>query len=240
MRNAFKPIAKENLADRVARRIREMIQTGGYAKGDRLPSIMEMARRFQVGHPSVREALKRLQAIGVVEVRHGSGVYVTRSHDVLLLAAPDYSGQVTKKLLVDLVEARMALEPYSIMLAADHASGADFSEMRRLLDSAGENLGNDEILNAINMSFHREIARASGNTVLAQITEVLRSLFSEEQRLILGIHGPRARDHQEHLSILEALEKRDADLCVARMRAHLEGVRDAILGWDPEDHPLED
>jgi GntR family transcriptional repressor for pyruvate dehydrogenase complex len=201
---------------------------------------MEMARRFQVGHPSVREALKRLEATGVVEVRHGSGVYVSRNHEVLLLAAPDYSGEVTKKLLVDLVEARMALEPYSIVLAARNATAEDFAEMRRLLDTAGENLANDELLNTVNMSFHREIARASGNTVLAQITDVLRSLFSEEQRLILGIHGPRARDHQEHLGILEALEKRDVDLCVERMRSHLEGVREALVNWDPEHHPLED
>jgi GntR family transcriptional regulator, transcriptional repressor for pyruvate dehydrogenase complex len=240
MQNAFKPVAKESLADRLARRIQELIQTRGYAEGDRLPSIMEMARRFQVGHPSVREALKRLQAIGVVEVRHGSGVYVRRSHDVLVFAAPSYSGEVTKKLLVDLVEARIALEPHSIVLAARNASAEDLAEMRRLLDTAGENLGNSELLNSVNMSFHREIARASGNTVLAQITDVLRSLFSQEQRLILGIHGPRARDHEEHLGLLEALEKRDAELCEERMRSHLAGVRDAILKWDPVHHPLED
>jgi GntR family transcriptional repressor for pyruvate dehydrogenase complex len=239
MQDAFKPIAKESLADRLARRIRDLIQSGGYAEGDRLPSIMEMARRFQVGHPSVREALKRLQTTGVVEVRHGSGVYVSRSHDVLVLAAPDYSGEVTKKLLLDLVEARMAIEPYSVMLAAKNASAEHFAEMHRLLDTAGENLENDEVLNAVNMGFHREIARASGNTVLSQITDVIRGLFSREQRLILGIHGPRTRDQREHLDLLEALEKRDADLCVARMRAHLEGVRDAILTWDPEHHPLE-
>jgi GntR family transcriptional repressor for pyruvate dehydrogenase complex len=239
MEDAFKPVAKESLADRLARRIRELIQTRGYAEGDRLPSIMEMARRFQVGHPSVREALKRLQAIGVVEVRHGSGVYVKRSHDVLLLAAPYYSGDVTKKLLLDLVEARMALEPYSITLAARNGSAEDLAEMRRLLDTAGANLDNGELLNSVNMSFHREIARASGNTVLAQITDVLRSLFSREQRLILGIHGLPERDHREHMGILEALEKGDPDLCAERMRSHLEGVRHDILKWDPERQPLE-
>jgi GntR family transcriptional repressor for pyruvate dehydrogenase complex len=239
MQDAFTPIPKQNLADQLARRIRELIRTGGYDNGDRLPSIMEMARRFKVGHPSVREALKRLQALGVVEVRHGSGVYVRRSHDVLMVAAPDYPGEVTKKLLLDLVEARIAIEPYSIMLAAKSASAENLAEMRRLLDAAGKNLENGEFLNPVNMGFHQEIARASGNTVLSQITDVIRGLFSQEQRLILGIHGPRIRDHQEHLGLLEALEQRDADLCVARMRAHLEGVRDAILKWDPEHHPLE-
>ena len=240
MQDAFKPMAKESLADRLARRIRELIQTRGYAEGDRLPSIMEMARRFQVGHPSVREALKRLEATGVVEVRHGSGVYVKRSHDVLVFAAPDYAGEVTKKILIDLVEARMAIEPSSVALAARNGSAADFQEMRRLLDTAGKNLDNDDVLNTVNMSFHREIARASGNAVLAQVTDVLRTLFSREQRMILGIHGLRDRDHEEHLGILEALEKRDVDLCVERMRAHLEGVRDYLRKWNPEHDPLEE
>jgi GntR family transcriptional repressor for pyruvate dehydrogenase complex len=238
MQDAFRPMTKESLADRLARRIQALIQTGGYSEGDRLPSIMEMARRFKVGHPSVREALKRLETIGVVEVRHGSGVYVTRSHDVLLLAAPDYPGEVTKKLLVDLVDARMAIEITSVRLAARNGSADHFAEMRRLVDSAGENLGNDAVLNSVNIAFHREIARASGNGVLAQIIDVLGSLFSKEQRLILGIFGSRDEDHRQHLAILEALERRDGDLSVERIRSHLEGVRDAIRKWDPEDHPL--
>src|SRR5437016_12572621 len=91
-----------------------MIQRGQYRVGDRLPSIMEMAKRFGVGHPTVREALKKLETIGVVEIRHGSGVYVSRSEEVLVLASPDYPGTVSKKLLLDLIRARMALEAQSV------------------------------------------------------------------------------------------------------------------------------
>ena len=238
-RDAFRPIGKASLADRLARRIQSLIRSGGYSVGDRLPSIMEMARQFQVGHPSVREALKRLETIGVVQVRQGSGVYVTRSHDVLLLAAPDYLGGVTKKLLVDLVEARMAIEPYSVMLAARHGSDENFAEMRRLLDAASASLDDDEALNSVNMAFHREIARASGNAVLAQLIDVLRRLFSEEQRLILGIFGSRERDHRQHVGILEALERRQGERCVELMRSHLEGVRNAILESASADAPPE-
>ena len=99
MRDAFAPVLKESLSDRLARRIREMILGGDYQQGDRLPAIMEMARRFGVGHPTIREALKKLETMGVVEIRHGSGVYVTRREEVLVLASPDYSGAVSKKLL---------------------------------------------------------------------------------------------------------------------------------------------
>src|SRR5919204_923013 len=122
MSDAFRPVVKQNLADRLARRIRKLIQESEYREGDRLPSIMEMARSFGVGHPTLREALKKLETMGVVEIRHGSGVYVTRNHDVLVVAAGDYSGTVTKKLLIDLIQARTPLEIHSVMHAARNAT----------------------------------------------------------------------------------------------------------------------
>ena len=237
-RDSFSPLLKQSLSDKLAQRIRGALQKGDYKMGDRLPPIVEMARRFGVGHPTIREALKKLETMGFVEIRHGSGVYVTRSEEVLVLASRDFVGTVTKKLLVDLIRAREPLETASVAEAVHHASLDDLTEMRRLLDAASENFGNDDVLNEVNMGFHRQIARASGNTVLAQLLDVLATLFADEQRVILGIFGSRTRDHHEHEEILSALESRDESLAVERMRQHLRGVRDAILRWNPEDHPV--
>lgn len=238
MKEAFTPVVRQSLSDRLAQRIRQLIQSGDYREGDRLPAIMEMARRFGVGHPTVREALKKLQTMGVIEIRHGSGVYVTRSHEVLLLASPDFTGTVTRKMLLDLVQTRMPIEMQSVSLAAKNATDENLAEMRQLLTTAGENLDDDAVLTSVNMAFHRQIALASGNTVLTQLLGVLQELFTEEQRLILGIFGSRERDHDEHLGILEALEQRDEALCIERMRTHLEGVQESIRQWDPEHHPV--
>jgi len=238
MKDSFTPVLKESLSDRLARRIRGMIQGGDYEQGDRLPAIMEMARRFGVGHPTIREALKKLETMGVVEIRHGSGVYVTRREEVLVLASPDYSGAVSKKLLIDLIRARMPLELQTVADAVKNATEEHLVEMRRLLTEAEANLANDEVLNSVNMAFHRQIAIASGNSVLVQILDVLRELFTEEQRLILNIFGSRERDHREHMAILEALEQRNEALGVKRMRTHLEGVQGAVSRWDPDDHPV--
>jgi len=89
------------------------------------------------------------------------------------------------------------------------------------------------------MEFHRQISIASRNTVMLQTLDVLRELFTAEQRLILAIVASRKRDHAEHLGILEALERRDATLAVERMRQHIEGVVKAVQKWDPEDHPVD-
>ncbi|MEO8620856.1 MAG: FadR/GntR family transcriptional regulator [bacterium] len=236
MKHSFAPMEKQSLSDRLARQIRESIQGGAFQRGDRLPPIMEMARRFGVGHPTIREALKKLEAMGVVDIRHGSGVFVSRSEEVLVLASPDYNGAVTKKLLLDLIRTRIPLELQSVADAVHHASPEHLKEMRRLLTEAGQSLGNDEVLNSMNMSFHHQIARGSGNTVLAQLLGVLHELFREEQQLLLGIGSGdlRERDHREHVRILEAVELRDEALAVERMRAHLEGVQALINQWDPD------
>jgi GntR family transcriptional repressor for pyruvate dehydrogenase complex len=236
MKHSFAPMEKQSLSDRLARQIRESIQSGDFERGDRLPPIMEMARRFGVGHPTIREALKKLEAMGVVQIRHGSGVFVSRREERLVLATPDYNGTLTKKLLLDLIQTRISLELRSVADAVHNASAEHLTEMRRLLTEAGQSFGNDDVLSSVNMGFHHQIAQGSGNAVLAQILAVLYELFRDEQQLILGIGSGdlRERDHEEHLRILEAVELRDEALAVERMRAHLEGVQEMINRWEPD------
>jgi GntR family transcriptional repressor for pyruvate dehydrogenase complex len=238
MKHSFEPVVKQSLSDKLARQIRGTIQSGNYRRGDRLPPIVEMARRFEVGQPSIREALKKLEAMGVVQIRHGSGVFVSRSEEMLVLASPDYAGTVTKKLLLDLIRARIPIEVQSVADAVRHATPEQVLELKRVLAAAGQHLGDDETLNSYNVEFHGTIALASGNSVTAQMLSVLHELFTDEQRLILDIFGSREKDHQDHVQILEAIELRDESLAVERMRSHLEGVHAAILRWNPEDHPV--
>ena len=238
MKHSFEPVVKQSLPDRLARQIRGTIQSGHYRRGDRLPPIVEMAKRFEVGQPSIREALKKLEAMGVVQIRHGAGVFVTRSEEVLVLASPDYAGTVTKKLLLDLIRARIPIESQSVADCVRHATPEHVQKLKRVLADASQHLGDAERLNAVNMAFHGTIAEASGNSVTAQLLAVLHDLFTAEQRLILDIFGSREADHAGHLEILDAIERRDEALAVQRMRAHLESVHAAILRWNPEDHPV--
>ena len=239
MKHSFEPVVKQSLPDRLARQIRGTIQSGNYQRGDRLPPIVEMARRFEVGQPSIREALKKLEAMGVVQIRHGSGVFVTRSEEVLVLASPDYTGTVTKKLLLDLIRARTPVEILSVGDCVRNATPEQVQDLKHILADAGQHLADDDRLNSVNMAFHGKIAEASGNSVTAQLLAVLHELFTDEQRLILNIFGSREEDHRGHLEILEAIERRDEALAVERMRAHLDSVHAAILRWNPEDHPVE-
>lgn len=238
MRDAFAPVLKQNLSDGLAHKIKQMIDSGTYTPGDRLPAISEMARRFGVGSPTLREALKKLETVGAVMVKHGSGVYVAENHNTLLLSNPVLAGAPSKKTLLDLIEARIPIEVQSVSLAAEHLTEGHLARMEGFLAKAEASLDDDTLLNKTNMAFHREIAAASGNTVIHQLLDVLSSLFAEEQRAILGIYGSRRKDHAEHKGILEALRQRDSALAAGRMRTHLEGVRDVLLRWSPDETPL--
>ena len=151
---------------------------------------------------------------------------------------PIFGVPASQKLLIDLIEARMPIEVQSAVLAARNATDAHLAEMRRLLTTAGEHLDDEHILNRVNMAYHQQIALASGNTVIAQLLEVLSNLFRQEQREILSIYGSREKDHRGHLAILEALEQRDEVLSAERMRTHLESVRSALVQWKPGETPL--
>jgi DNA-binding FadR family transcriptional regulator len=140
--------------------------------------------------------------------------------------------------LLDLIEARMPLEVRTAELAAQRASSRHMAEIRRLLAAAREHIDDDEILNRTNMAFHRQIAIASGNSVLAQLLEALTGLFAAEQRLIIDIQDSRHEDHAEHVGIYEALRRRDAGLARRRMQAHLDGVRRDLQRWNPKTHPV--
>lgn len=227
-------VRKESLSDSLARAVKRMIDREGFEPGHRLPTIQEMARRFEVGAPTLREALRRLQAVGIIEIRHGSGVYVAEGHDALFLSNPVAEKIPSRKVMLDLIETRLALELYTTETAAGHVSDEQIGEMERLLEKAAALIDehNDEELCRINMAFHRRIAFASGNGVAHQVLEVLSGLFQVEQYAILGIHGSRERDYREHLGILTALKARNASLAVRRMRGHLNGVRRVLLEQD--------
>lgn len=238
MSHAFAPVSRQSLSHDIAQRIVHLIQMGHHQPGERLPAISDMARQFGVGSPTLREALKKLETVGVVDIRHGSGVYVGRSPESLMITNPVVEARATKKLLVDLIEARIPIESQTAALAAVNATEEHLDEMDGLLARAGRSFDDSTLLTQVNLSFHRQIALASGNIVMHQILDVLSSLFRDEQRLILDIHGRREDDHHEHVEIYEALRARDAQLAVERMRSHLERVRDTLLAWNPVENPV--
>ncbi len=235
MEVVFASISRQSLSDEVAERITQMIHNRGFKAQDRLPAISQMARQFQVGSPTLREALKKLETVGVVDIRHGAGVFVGQTPDSFLISNPVFGKAASKKLLLDLIDSRIHVEMRTAALAAENATQGHLDEMEKLLAQAEESLHDGDLLNQVNLAFHREIALASGNTVMHQILDVLSKLFRQEQRVILDIKGNRPEDHSEHVGIFGAIRKRDPGLAEKKMLEHLVRVREVLMGWDPRE-----
>lgn len=221
-------LARTSLSDALTDRMLALIRHEGLRPGQRLPSARALAQRFAVALPTVREALRRLQATGAVELRHGSGVYVSAALDRVLLPNPNLGGLPRDRLL-DLLDARLLIEPYLARRAAREHDEPAAATLSDLLAAARAALsGDDRVLHEANMAFHAGVAAASGNTVLSEVLESLIAVHGSEQREILSIYDDRVRDHEEHRAIAAAIAGRDDAGAAELMRAHLAEVRDVV------------
>ncbi|MFG6193337.1 FadR/GntR family transcriptional regulator [Nonomuraea sp. JJY05] len=221
-------VTRPTLSDALTERMLELIRTGGHRPGDRLPSTRELSQRFAVTTPTLREALRRLEATGAIEMRHGSGIYVGADIERVVLPNPNMRDMHAAQLL-ELLGARIVIEPPLAAMAAQNAGPEELAPLKRVLEEAGRHLrGHDALLHDANMSFHRATARLAGNSVLHEVVDSLLTVHGPEQQEILQIFDDRRRDYDEHLAILEAIEARDAAQAEERMRAHLVDVKTVI------------
>ncbi len=220
-----------SLSEHLAQRVLALIRSEGLAPGSRLPAVKELAERFSVAAPTMREALRRLEVTGMIDIRHGSGIYVLHREGRMMLTNP-YVGDLDPDTIVDLLDARLLIEPPLAEAAARSAESVGLAELDNLLQEAEKHLSgghnSDLTLGEFNMRFHRGIAAMSGNTVLAQVVHSLTELHFKEQLAVLDLYNDRSQDHEQHKVILEALERRDPQRARARMQEHLEDVKDVI------------
>jgi GntR family transcriptional repressor for pyruvate dehydrogenase complex len=208
-----------------------MIRDRNLAPGDRLPSAKALADQFSVATPTMREALRRLQATGVVDIKHGSGIYVRSDRERLMLSNPGY-GMLEHHTVLQLLDARLLIEPHLAALAADLGSASDLDEIERVVHQGEQLLARDaDGYFRVNSMFHSAIARASGNLVLAQIVESLIELYSSELHSVdptRSLEEVRAGDHDHHVQIAAAIQRRDRGAARTAMERHLEYARSRV------------
>ncbi len=246
--------------------IKAMITEGLLAPGDRLPVERDLALRFGVSRGSLREGVRALATLGIVETRQGAGSYVTSLEPAGLLGTLGLLADLTPAhRAADLLAVRRVLEAEAAALAARLATDDELDAAQRVLDemearlpvpTAGadpESADADDLAAAIeaDTAFHRAVARAGGNAALAALVDGLMS-HTLRTRLWRAVteSGAMHDAHREHRDILAALRARDPDLARLRMAVHLVGVeryalthpdgpdeRAALPHEDPSDHP---
>jgi GntR family transcriptional repressor for pyruvate dehydrogenase complex len=225
--------APVSLSAHLAQQVLALIQEESLVLGDRLPSVKELSERFSVATPTMREALRLLQMAGNIDIRHGSGIYVRRLESRLMLTNP-YAGSLSTETILNLLQARLLIEPPVAEVAAATATEKHFENLAGMLAEAEGHLSgqdaDDSVLGVVNMRFHRGIADGAGNTILAEVVFTLTEVHIREQMAVLDLYNNRRRDHDQHKLIFEALRARDAPGARRLMHEHLADVIAVIRG----------
>jgi GntR family transcriptional repressor for pyruvate dehydrogenase complex len=221
---SWMPIKKASFFQAVVYRFEELLRTGVLKPGEKLASEAELARAFQVSRPTLREALKALNLLGLLVSRTGDGTYVTEDSRNLFKTAIYFSTFLSAVDFLGLIEARIAIEPFLAELAAQRATKAELDRMKECLRKMEGAIGQMQKYLESEIAFHDEIATAARSAVLHGIMVSLRDLLLEGRTKITADQTGRG-NLELHIRIYEAIRKRQPKMAHRRMLEHLEDGR---------------
>jgi len=213
------------VTDEAIEKIKAMITSGALRAGDRLPKEADLAADLGLSRNSLREAVRALSLVNILDVRRGDGTYVTSLEPPILLEALNFIVDFHRDdRVLEFLQVRRILEPAATAMAAERITAADLEGLRELLDSLGPN-PNPEDLVAKDIEFHQRIVACAGNSVLSSLLESMTGPTTRA-RVWRGISqtGAVARTLAEHRAILDALTAGDPEVARAWATVHIAGV----------------
>lgn len=213
------------VTDEAIARIQAMIVAGDLKPGQRLPPEKELSETLGLSRSSLREAVKALELIRVLDVRRGDGTYVTTLEPSLLHEAMSFVIDMhADASLIEMFEVRRILEPSASVMAIRHLDDERIAELRAMVDEVDESTTVEDLV-AHDLQFHARVIELSGNAYLASLLAALGSK-TVRARIWRGLTEEKAvaRTLQEHHAIVDALEKRDTELTRALVTVHVSGV----------------
>jgi GntR family transcriptional repressor for pyruvate dehydrogenase complex len=226
MLKAIKAVEKKRAYEDVVTQIRKLIEEGRVKRGDQLPSERELSETLRVSRATVREAIRTLESMKLVESRHGNGTYVLASTEEAViqpLAAALFREQDS---IYDIFFVRKIIEPYVAELAAKNATSDEIQELADLIKEQEERLaeGGTDIVDP-NSTFHMLLARMSKNPVLERLLYAIIDLLKQARdEYLLQNEERAAKSFQGHQEIFTAIKNRERIVARRAMRRHLEEV----------------
>ncbi|UFU03302.1 FadR family transcriptional regulator [Ruania suaedae] len=213
------------VTDTAIETIKAMIVSGELEPGQRLPPEKELSERLGLSRNSLREAVKSLALIRVLDVRRGDGTYVTSLEPRLLLEAMSFVVDLHRDdSVLEIFEVRRLLEPHAAARAAVRVTESELAALQAEVDGVSPEASVEDLV-AHDMRFHAAITEAGGNDYLASLLEALSSA-TVRARVWRGITQDRVADRtlSEHRAILAALRRRDSEMVRAALTVHIGGV----------------
>jgi len=225
----FEAVRKERRYEQVAEQIQKLIAQGTLKPGDRLPPERELATRFGVARSSIRDAVRTLEVMGILEPRQGAGT-VVRDLSADSLVVPLATVLVRKRELVsELLDVRRMLEPGLAARAAKNATPDEVMELEDILRRQAEKLRRGEPSIEEDSEFHYVIGKAARNSVVLKVLDVLMDLLRESRARSLQAPGRPERSYDGHMRVLRAIKRRDPEAAEKAVRKHLEEIESIVM-----------
>lgn len=213
------------VTDEAILKIKDMLLRGELRPGDRLPPEKELSERLGLSRNSLREAVKALELVKVLDVRRGDGTYVTSLEPRLLLEAVGFVVDLhADASVLELFEVRRILEPAAAAMATEKAGADELADLRKLVETVDDSTSVENLV-AHDLEFHGRIGELSGNAYLSSIVDSLSSK-TQRARIWRGLtqEGAVPRTLSEHVAIVEAMEAHDVELVRSLVTIHVTGV----------------
>src|SRR5215475_554341 len=224
----FETIRKNKVYEEVARQIERLILTKLHP-GDKLPAERELAEMLGVSRSSIRDAMRSLELVGLVEPRQGAGTVVREiSADVLVTPLANVLAH-KRQLVGELLEFRKMLEPPLAARAAEKASPEAASRIEEIFRRQEKKVRDGELAVEEDTEFHYAIAQASGNSVVLKVMDVVMDLLRETRSRSLQSEGRPQKSLAGHRKILAAIKRRDGAAAEAAMRQHIRDVEQMVF-----------
>jgi GntR family transcriptional repressor for pyruvate dehydrogenase complex len=225
----IEPIKSTRIYEEIVRQIKTMIAEGRLKSGDQLPPERDLAEKFVVSRTSVREALRALESLGLVEIRPGEGTFV-REISVEALIEPLAMVMTSQRAAIgELFEARRLLEPSIAGLAARRATPDELAEMERILEEQAKEIAAGKTGLSQDAQFHAAIASAAHNHAITRVVHAIMDLLTQCREESLNTPGRPGRSHQDHRRVLDAIRRRDERAAASAMRDHVAAVEGLVL-----------
>ncbi|MBL8582904.1 MAG: FadR family transcriptional regulator [Rhizobiaceae bacterium] len=224
------PIERVSVAEQVAHNLLDLIRSGGIKPGQQLPTERDLAAMLQVSRPSVREAVRGLQILGVIRTRQGGGLFVTSLTAAEILAPLQMLITLTDENFAALHESRVMVESAMGRLLAARVDDATIARLARIVEVQRDLTGNPIAFRVSDMEFHRTLGVALGNPFLERISEALYVLGNEYRKIAWETAGVLGRSVEDHRAIVAALETRDPDAITEAMVRHMISVHETTKG----------
>jgi GntR family transcriptional regulator, transcriptional repressor for pyruvate dehydrogenase complex len=217
-------VTKTSISEEIARQIMDLIADGSLKAGQRLLSERELCLLFGASRSSLREALRCLSIVGVLNARVGEGTSVAEDGGKFLRKIMEWRLISEKHDIENLLEVRIALEGVSAANSAIHATPDDIEKARNLLAQMKASLKDKKKFAVLDLEFHITLANASGNAVLSDLISVIRSQLARTLTRVLELPNALPLSLKEHTAILDAIERHDPEAARQGMHDHLEAV----------------